>query len=171
MQEITAEGTSAAGYTPRQRWAIVTAVSVLVAIMVGAAFSAGVYIGNNRELAPGTFAGAGAPPRQGQPGAPQPNGVAPGVPNQPAGQGVFDAVGVLQGVSNTALVVRGPEGPRTITYDAATQFMRNDGTMVRVAELRPGATLGLKLRPGVSPPTVDSVVVLPPAGAAQPAAQ
>ncbi len=171
MQETAVAGGSAAGYTPRQRWAIIAAVSLLVTIMVGAAFSAGVYIGNNRELAPGTFAGAGAPPRQGQPGAPQPNGPAPGGPNQPLQGAIFDAVGVLQGVSNTSLVVGGAEGPRTVAYDAATQFVRNDGSMLKVTELRPGATLGLRLRPGVSPATADTVTVLPPAGAGQPAAQ
>lgn len=167
----TAAESKGAGYTPRQRWAIVSAVSLLVAIMVGAAFSAGVYIGNNRELAPGTFAGAGAPPRQGQPGAPPQGGAGPGAPNQNAPQNIFDRVGVLQAVSNTSLMVQGPEGARPVAYDSATQFVRADGVVVRVTELRPGATLGLKLRAGVSPATADTVTVLPPAGAGQPAAQ
>ena len=161
----TAVESKGAGYTPRQRWTIVAALSLLVTIMVGAAFSAGVYIGNNRDLAPGTFAGAGAPARQGQPGA------APNAPNQDAPQTVFDRVGILQAVSNTSLMVSGPDGPRPIAYDSATQFVRPDGSVLRVTEIRPGATLGLKLRAGVGPATADTVTVLPPAGAGQPAAQ
>jgi hypothetical protein len=151
------------GYGSRQRVAIIAAVSLLVMIMVGSAFATGVYVGNNRQLAPGTFAGAGAPPRQGQPGAPQ-----QGQPGQNLQPLAFDTQGVFQVATATALSIQGPDGPRSVNYDQKTQFARPDGTTLKVTDLRPGMPLGIRLRPATTPLTADAVTVLGAPGGAQP---
>ena len=151
------------GYGSRQRFAIITAVSLLVMIMVGSAFAAGVYIGNNRELAPGTFAGAGAPPRQGQPGAPQ-----QGQPAQNLQPVVFDAQGTFQSATSTTLNLQGPEGARPVRYDQRTLFVRPDGTTLKVTDLKPGMPLGIRLRPATTPPTADTVTIIGVPGGGQP---
>ncbi len=167
MQELSAaeEGdmTARGGFRPRQRLAIMAAVSLLVMIMVGSAFAAGVYIGNNRQLAPGTFAGAGAPPRQGQPGAPQ-----PGQGGQNLQPIAFDAQGTFQGATATALSVQAPDGMRSVNYDQQTHFVRPDGTALKVTDLRPGMPLGIRLRPATTPPTADTVTIIGVQGGGQP---
>jgi len=151
------------GYGTRQRLAIIAAVSLLVLIIVGSAFATGVYVGNNRELAPGTFAGAGAPPRQGQPGAPQ---QAQAGQNPPPA--AFDTQGVFQGITANALNLQGPEGTRTVSFDQRTLFVRPDGTTLRVTDLRPGMPLGIRLRPATTPLTADMVTILGAQAAGQP---
>jgi len=155
---------AAGGYTPRQRLAIVTAVSLLVLIMVGSAFATGVYVGNNRELAPGTFAGAGAPPRQGQPGGPQ---------QPPAGQNpqplAFDVQGSFQAATATTVTIQSADGSRTVGYDQNTHFARPDGSTMKVTDVRVGMALGIRLRPASIPPTAVTVTVLGTAAEPQPA--
>ncbi len=145
---------SPGGYGARQRLAIIGAVSLLVLIIVGSAFSTGVYVGNNRKLAPGTLAGAGAPPRQGQPGAPQ-----PGQGGQNPQPLAFDAQGTFQGATATTLALQSPEGPRSVSFDQQTHFVRPDGATLRVSDLRLGMPLGIRLRPATSPPMADTVMV------------
>jgi len=169
MQELSAAAdpgvTVPGGYGTRQRFAIVAAVSLLVFIMVGSAFAAGVYIGNNRELAPGTLAGAGAPPRQGQPGAPQ-----QGQGGQNPQPVAFDVQGTFQAATATTLALQSPGGARSMNYDQQTHFVRPDRTTLKVTELRVGMPLGIRLRPGITPPTADTVTITgTPGGAQQPA--
>ncbi|MEO6398510.1 MAG: hypothetical protein ABIP13_08585 [Tepidiformaceae bacterium] len=67
-----------AGYTLRQRRVVLASVGVLALIGISIAFASGVYIGNNRELAPGA-----APSFPGQ----RPNGPGPQGPGQQGGVG------------------------------------------------------------------------------------
>ena len=147
-----------AGYGSRQRLAIVAAVSLLVLIMLGVAFSAGVYIGNNRELAPGTLPGTGAQPR---PGQPAPGGAAPG-PNGQAAANPFDVAGPVQAAGAGSLTLAGPGGGRTVVIDARTRFMRPDGTAAASRDVQPGSSVGIKVRAGSNPPAADTVTLLPP---------
>jgi hypothetical protein len=84
MQSDIALPRSSAGYTIRQRWAIIASVSLLAVILVSVAFAAGVYIGDNRELAPGVSPGFGGGPPPGQAG-PQRFGQ-PQIPGNGVGQ-------------------------------------------------------------------------------------
>lgn len=175
------------GYTRRQRWAIVASVSVLVAIMVAVAFAAGIYIGNNRELAPGIAPGiAGGPPpgqagpqRFGQPQAPANQGVQQQQPANPAAPGAqqqggqqvvrpaFDAVGSLAQAAEGTLTLVTPDGPRQIPVDGQTRFVRDDGAPVSPASLRPNTVLGVRLRPGS--PVADAVTIITARGTQAPA--
>src|SRR3972149_1308320 len=108
MQSESALPRPAGGYTVRQRWAIVASVSILAVLLTGVVFASGVYIGNNRELAPGVGPGGppprgGAPQRLGQPQAPGNN--APGQQQPQGGRVGFDTVGSLASFASGTLSV------------------------------------------------------------------
>jgi len=166
------------GHTPRQRWYIAASVSVLVAIMVGVAFAAGVYIGNNRELAPGALPGGpGGGPVNPAPGQlpqrfGQPQGAVPAVPG---GVGPGQAVGpgqvVIPGAANGGPANANQAGRpydliasvstvsgnvlRLITPDGPREFPLDP--QVRIAS-DTGQVLG---RPALRPATVVALLLRP----------
>jgi hypothetical protein len=166
-----------AGYTPRQRWMVLTSVGVLALIGVSIAFASGVYIGNNRELAPGAAPsfpgqrpngpGPQGPGQQAQPqgiqggqqGVP---GVQGGVPQQQGAGGApqpvnFALTGGFVARDGAMLVLAAPGGELRVAIDAETRFAR-DGQAVAAADVQPGVQLGIRYRQGTA--TADLVQVI-----------
>jgi hypothetical protein len=199
MQSETALPRPVGGYTVRQRWVIIASVSVLAVLLTGVAFASGVYIGNNRELAPGVAPGGpppgqgqGGPQRFGQPQAPG-NGVIPqqqapgnavpgqqpnpanGVPGQQqpqVGRAGFDTVGSLASFASGTLSVVTPDGTKQIVTDGQTRFTSDDGSPASAASLRPNIVVGVRLRTGGS--VADAVTIITgraPQGQQQPGQQ
>ncbi len=171
-----------AGYHPRQRVAIISSMAILSLIMTGVVFASGVYIGNNREIAPSAFPrNPGAPgpqqPQQGpgqqgaqvqRPGAQQqfgpgnPGGQNPAAPPG-GGQTGPQAGGTINGnvitAAANAVTMATPGGPTTVTLDAQTTLVRADGTTFIATDLVRGMNLTVRLRPATNPLTADRVTL------------
>ncbi|MFQ5381077.1 MAG: hypothetical protein ACE5EF_05585 [Dehalococcoidia bacterium] len=157
----------ATDYTSSQRRYIALSVSLLVLIMVAVSFAAGVYIGNNREIAPSAQPGGPAvrpgaqagPQRFGQPPA-DGTGAQAGVPGQqqplrpgqqPAGS-AFDVLGTVTGHDGMTLDVATPTGSVRLDLSEDVKIEDRTGQVLTVESLLADSRVGVVFRPGTLSP-------------------
>jgi len=115
----------------QRRWLIWMGATVLVGMLVCAAFSLGVYVGRYGWSAQGLRYGA-------QPQAPA------GAPDQP------DLIGLLRRRANGTLELATRQGPRQVEVNGATEIRDDLGSNLTLEDLRPGEILAVfgTLSPG-----------------------
>ncbi len=164
------ESASPAAYTGAQRRYIALSLGILILIMVGVAFAAGVYIGNHREIAaiaepagpPGRPGAQQAPQRFGQPqrgvGDAQEPQLVPGQAGQPgafaaggASEG-FDLTGTVTVRDGTKLELATATGPVTLELGGDVRFEDRAGRTLPASSMREDDLVGLVLRPGTLKP-------------------
>ncbi|HIQ06457.1 MAG TPA: hypothetical protein EYH31_12365 [Anaerolineae bacterium] len=135
---------------------------MLILMMLIAAFSLGVYVGEGGwTQGPPPIIGPGpAGPQPGQPPFP-----GQGQPQLQAPQRLPDLIGKLRRISHASLTLDTPTGPRTVEITLDTRVMRHDGHPMHLQELQPGVVLGIvgHLRTADGRVLVaDTILVLPP---------
>ncbi|RME87104.1 MAG: hypothetical protein D6770_10265 [Anaerolineae bacterium] len=134
---------------------------VLLGMLLAAAFSLGVYVGEHgwtREglnYQAGPPAGRGAPPTGGRPGG--------GVGGLPPGRP--DVVGRIRRITESALELGTPEGPRTVLLTESTRFQDERRQAITLSDLKPGdvvAVFGRFMQGDGGQLQAEVVVKLPP---------
>lgn len=144
---------------------IVVGGTLLVGLMVIAAFSLGVYVGDRRR--PPTAADLLGRPF-GQANAPGigalPLDVLRVLPRPP------DFAGNVQSVRGHSVVVRGPEGDRTVVLDDVTVVYRPDGSKGSLQDVRPGLVIAVVGNPadGARALHAAAIAILPAPARAPP---
>jgi hypothetical protein len=132
--------------------------TVLIALMVLAAFSLGVYVGHGRLLV-GTLGNFGAQPAPDQRPPQAPSGPAADLPTaRPA------LVGRIGGVTNEGLLVRTQRGPRLVQVDEDTRVRDRQGRELALGDLRRGTDVAVFGRFSEDGRTLsaETVVLVPP---------
>jgi hypothetical protein len=113
--------------------------TLLVGIMVLAAFSLGVFVGH-QGLLTGTVGNFGARPAVDQPVAPQAPASGP-AQNLPMGRAAL--VGAVGGMTNEGLFVRTLQGPRLVEVNEETAVRDRQGRELSLSDLKPGAQVSI----------------------------
>ena len=157
-------GRSGASWTPRERgraWLLVAGAMTIVAMLLIAAFSLGVYVGEHGWTREGlTLQGPGA-----QPGPARPPQVRPHAPPAlPGGGRPPDLVGAVRRLLQGRLSLATSDGPRTVVVDGNTEVEPPEGEPQSLDDLRPGQSVAVfGYRGGDGQALVAELIVLLPA--------
>jgi hypothetical protein len=142
-------------------WLLAAGAITIVVLLLIAAFSLGVYVGEHGWTREGlTLHGPGgqpglAPPLQDGPGAPPP---------LPGGGRPPDLVGGVRRVLQGTLLLATPDGPRTVEVDGGTEVETRQGDARSLDDLRPGQSVAVYgYRSGDGQTLVAELIVLLPA--------
>lgn len=168
-----------------QKLLIVGGVFTVVIIVAIAAFSLGVYVGEQGWTAgPPSIAGPGGPPQgpaggqpPGQPGQPPPGGQ----PGQPPGgtgpgqppfgppgdlpPGRPDVIGRVRSVAGDSITLETPQGPRLVTVNEETEVKQAEGEEeASLEDIEPGTPVAVfgQFNGRGKTLVVQVIVILPP---------
>lgn len=127
--------------------------ALIVAMMLVAAFSVGVYVGRHSWTDEGLSL-AGPAPQQGQPPAAGPEGGVQLPPRTP------DLVGRVQAVDGPSLRLATPQGPRDVELLAETRVATAGGQRAGLEALRPGIVVAIFGHRGASGHTLEADLVV-----------
>lgn len=136
--------------TTQQRVLLSIGGSILVVMMVIGAFSIGVYVGSERSSSP-------ALPGP-QPGGGGGNNVLQRLPGPP------DILGEIVSITGDSMLLRTPDGPRTVSLSEGTQVMLEDGSEGSRQDLHPGQVVAVigRFEEGGKSLAARLVAVMPP---------
>jgi hypothetical protein len=146
-------------------WLLAVGAVIIVGMLLIAAFSLGVYVGEHGWTRQGlTLQGPGAQPGP-QPGADRPPQVGPDAPPPlPGGGRPPDLVGGIRRVMEGTLLMATSDGPRTVELDEATQVETHEGDPRSLDDLQRGQGVAIfGYRGGDGRALVAELVVLLPA--------
>jgi len=123
------------------RWQYVIGLIIIVGMLVAAAFSLGVYVGEHgwleRGIQEGVNPGMMLPPQGNRP----PDGQTQ--PNAPQPEREPDLFGRLEQVNDALMILETPEGTRQVLFNAETIFRKPGGEELTVDDLRQGDILAI----------------------------
>ncbi len=156
--------------SPMRKVLIGAGAAMLILVMVLAAFSVGVYVGN-RGLLVGTLRDFGA--RLAQEQAPAQPAIRPEqqLPEAPVGPaqglplGPPALVGRVGAVTNEGLIIQTPQGPRLVEVDTDTEVRDVEGQELSLMNVRQGMQVAVfgEFSPNGRRLNAETILVLPPA--------